>query len=103
MLSCDFKGFLAFLAFLHIKVAQTRFVSHETWHTTLFGIYFCVEVVRVVTHSHILEITCEVAILSIFSGFCTFAHKAAQTWFFCTKLGTQHYLVYIIVLKWLEV
>ena len=58
MLSCDFKGFLSvFLTFAH-KVAQTWFVLHETWHTTLFGIYYCVEVVRILNHSHMLDITC---------------------------------------------
>ena len=46
-----------FGTFAH-KVAQTWFVLHETWHTTLFGIYYCVEVVRILNHSHILEITC---------------------------------------------
>ena len=38
-------------------VVQTWFVLHETWHTILFGIYYCVEVVRIVNHCHILNIT----------------------------------------------
>ena len=29
------------------KVSQTWFVLYETWHTTLFGLYYCVEVVRI--------------------------------------------------------
>ena len=58
MLSCDFKGFLsAFGTFAH-KVAQTWFVLQETWHTTLFCIYYIVEVVRIVNDSHMLEFTC---------------------------------------------
>ena len=36
------------------------------------------------------------------SFFWTFTHKVAQLGLFCMKLGTQHYLIYIIVLKWLE-
>ena len=40
------------------KVAQTWFVLCETCHATLFGIYYCVEVVRSKNHSHMLEITC---------------------------------------------
>ena len=39
------------------KVAQTWFFLHETWHTTLFGIYYCVEILIIVNHSHMLEIT----------------------------------------------
>ena len=55
---------LRFYAFLSVfdtfahKVAQTWFVLHETWHRTLFGIYYCVEVVRIENHSHMLEIMC---------------------------------------------
>ena len=66
MLSCDFKGFLSVFGTFAHKVAQTWFVLHETWQTTLFGIYYCVEVVRSLNYSHILEITCYVAILSVF-------------------------------------
>ena len=47
-----FERFLsAFGTFAH-KVAQSLFVLHETWHTTLFGTYYCVEVVRIVNHRH---------------------------------------------------
>ena len=46
-----------FGTFVH-KVAQTWFFLHETWHTILFGIYYCVEVVRNENHSNMLEITC---------------------------------------------
>ena len=55
---------LRFYAFLSVfgtfahKVAQTWFVLHETWQTTLFGIYYCVEVVKIESHNHMLEITC---------------------------------------------
>ena len=40
------------------KVAQAWFVLYKTWLTTLFGIYYCVEVVRIENHSHMQEITC---------------------------------------------
>ena len=52
-----FYGFLScFLNFMH-KVVHTWFVLHENWHTTLFGINDCVEVVRNENNSHMLEIT----------------------------------------------
>ena len=63
-----------FCTFAHI-VAQTWFVLHETWHTTLFGIYYCVEVVRIENHCRILEIMCYVSILRVLSFFGTFAYK----------------------------
>ena len=40
------------------KVGQTLFVLLETWHSKLFGIHYCVEVVRIENYSHMLEITC---------------------------------------------
>ena len=52
---CRFLNF--FNTFAH-KVAQTWFILHETSHTTLFGIYYCVEVIRIENHSRMLEITC---------------------------------------------
>ena len=60
-----------FGTFAH-TVPQTWIVLHETWHTTLFGIYYCMEVVRIENHSHMLEITCYVAILRFFKRFCQF-------------------------------
>ena len=30
----------------------------ETWHTTLFGIYYGVEVVRIENNCHMFEIKC---------------------------------------------
>ena len=54
-----------FLTFAH-KVTETWSVLPETWHTTLFGIYYCVELVRIVNHSHVLEITCEESMLRVF-------------------------------------
>ena len=54
----QFKGFLTvFDTFAH-KLAQTSFVLQETWHTKLFGIYYCAELVRILNHKHILKITC---------------------------------------------
>ena len=46
-----------FGTFAH-KEAQTWFVLYETGHTTPFGIYYCVEMVRIENPSHMLEITC---------------------------------------------
>ena len=52
-----FYGFLSLCGTFAHKVAQTWFVLHENWHTTLFGIYYSVEVVRIENHSHMLKIT----------------------------------------------
>ena len=55
------------------KIVLTWFVLHETLHRTLFGIYFCVEVVRILNHNHMLEITCYVSILKVFNRFLNFS------------------------------
>ena len=51
------------------KVTQTWFALHKTWHKTLFGIYYGVEVVTIENNSHMLEITCYVVILMVFERF----------------------------------
>ena len=53
-----FNGFSSFFGTFAHKVAQTLFFLHEIWHTTLFGIYYYVAVVRIEKRSHMLEITC---------------------------------------------
>ena len=50
-------GLSAFFGIFAHEVDQTSFVLHETLHTTLFGICYCVEVVRIENNSNILEIT----------------------------------------------
>ena len=42
--------------------------------------------VRIVNHSHMLEITCYVAIKRVLSFFGNFAHKVDQTWFVFHKI-----------------
>ena len=71
--------FKHFFEFTH-KVAQTLFVLHETWHKKLFGIYYCVEVVRIEKYSHMLNTTCYVAILWVLMFFWIFVHKVGQNW-----------------------
>ena len=58
-----FLGFLSVFDTFSHKVVQTWFVSHEIWHTTLFCICYCVEMVTIKKNSHMLEITCFVAFL----------------------------------------
>ena len=53
----QFSGFFKVLGTFAHKVAQTLFVLHETLHTTLFGIYYCVGMVCIINYSHILNIT----------------------------------------------
>ena len=71
---------------------------HETQHTKLFGIDYCVEVVRIEKHSHMLENTSKVSILKFLSFFGTFANKIAQTWFVLHKiLQTSLFGIYYYV------
>ena len=79
------------------KVGQNWFVLHETWHTTLFGMYYCVEVVRIENNSHMLNITCQVAILWVFKFFFTFVHKVDQTWFFFARNSAHNTIWYILL------
>ena len=67
-----FYGFLSVFGTLARKRAKTLFVLHEIWHTTRFGLYYFVYVVRIEYHSHMLEITCLVLILSDFKPFWHF-------------------------------
>ena len=83
------------------KVIQILFVWNETWHTILFGIY-CVEIVRIENNSHMLESTCYVPFYSFLSVFGTFSYNVIQIGLFGMKHGTEHYLVYTIMLIWLE-
>ena len=64
-----FQGFLNIFGTFAHEVAQTLFVLHEILHTTLFGKYFCVEMVRVEKHSHMLKITCKVSFLRVLKHF----------------------------------
>ena len=54
--SVSFLKFLKRFGTFSHKMVQTWFVLNETWHTTLFGIYYCVEMVRIQNNSHMLEI-----------------------------------------------
>ena len=65
-------AFLSVLDTFARKEAQTWFFLHTTWHTTLFYIYYCVEVVKIENHSYMQEITCLVAILCVFNLFWHF-------------------------------
>ena len=76
-----FKSFLSFLDNYSLKVVQTWYVLHETWHTTPFGTYYCFEIVRINKNNHMLEITCEVAFLSLLSFFGTYSIKVVKNWF----------------------
>ena len=51
---------MRFKLFWHFaqKEEQTWFVLDATCHTTLVGIFYCFEVVRIENHSDMLEITC---------------------------------------------
>ena len=52
------RFFLSVLGNFSHKVVRTWIVFHERWHTTLFDIYYWVEIVRIKKNSHILEIIC---------------------------------------------
>ena len=67
-----------------------------TLHTTLVGIVYCIEMVRIENHIYMLEITCYVAILRVLSFFGTFAHKFAQTWFVLHETFGIYYCVELV-------
>ena len=74
----------------------------KTWHTTLFGIYYCVEVFFNENHSHMLELRIKLRYMGFYAFSALSRIKSLKLGLFCTKLGTLHSLVYIIVLKWLD-
>ena len=83
--------------YAHI-VAQTWFVLHETWRTILFVIYYCVGVVRIENHSHMLKLRLKLRFYEFLSFFGFFAHKVAQNWlvfhetWYKTLFGIYYYV-----------
>ena len=51
MLSFDFSVVLNFFRIFANKVGQTWCVLLEIWHTSLVGIYYCVEVIKIENNS----------------------------------------------------
>ena len=68
---CFLTFFNRFWPFSH-KVVQAWFVCHETWHTTLFGIYYCVKIFGIQNNCHMLDITYLVAFLRFLKRFLHF-------------------------------
>ena len=58
MLSCDFQVLKSFFGTFAHNVANTWPRLHNTWHTTLFGTYYCVEVVKIENYRYMIEIMC---------------------------------------------
>ena len=78
-------------------MVQTWFVCHKTWYTTLFFINYCFEIDR------IKKLDAKSRFLDFFSAVWALSRKnCLKLGLFAKKRGTQHYLVYVIVLKWLE-
>ena len=74
------------------------------WHTTLFGTYYCVEVVRIKNFTHMLKLRVKLRFSMFLSFFGTFAHKAVQTWFnfhktWKTTLFGIYYCVEVVKLE----
>ena len=77
-----FSSYFIFFSTFLDKVVQTFIVLHETWHQTLFSLYYCVDMVILENNSHVLENTCYVVFLMFFFYFFgTFSHKVVQTCF----------------------
>ena len=95
-----FKGFKSFFGTYSLKVVQSWFIWHETWRKTLFRYFYCNKKVRIENNSDMLGITFKVAFFSLFKTLL--ALTSLLSFEPCMKLGTQHYLVCIIFLKWLE-
>ena len=95
-------GFQAFLALLRIKQLKLGLFC-----TKLGTQYYLVYIILLNwLEFNIIVICLKIRVKLRFYGFLsvfdTFAHKVAQTCFFFTKLRTQHYFVFINLLKWLE-
>ena len=59
--------------------------------------------VRIENNSHMLDVTLKVMFLTFCNAFFALTYlKPLKLGLFAMKLGTQHYLVCIIVLNWLE-
>ena len=52
------KLFLSVFGTFSHQLVQTWYVWLDTWHTTLFGICYCVEMFRIENNIHTHEITC---------------------------------------------
>ena len=66
-------------------------IWHETWHTTPFGIYYCVEMVKIENDSHMFEIMCEVGFFSRFNAFLALTRlKSFKLGLFGIKHDTQY-------------
>ena len=90
--------FLSIFGVFSLTVVQTWFVWQEAWHTTLFWIYYCLEIVRVQDNSHMREITCGVSFLKFFKLFHTFSHKVVKTVFVVHETGhTTKFAIYYCV------
>ena len=81
-----FYGFLSVFGTFSHKVAKTWFVLHETWHTTLFGIYYFVEVVKIEIIVICYKLRVKLRFYGDLSVFGPFARKVAQTWFFLHEM-----------------
>ena len=79
------------------KLAQTLFVLHETWHTTLLGKYYCVEVVRIENHCHMLQITCYVAILRVYKRFLHFCSLNSSNMAYFVRNLAHNTIWYILL------
>ena len=104
MLSCVFNVFFCVFSTFSDKVVQTWFVCHETWHTTPFGIFFYVlKWLESKTIGICLKLRAKLGFWGCLAFLAFFSRiKWCKLVLFGTKLGTQHYLVYVIVFKWLE-
>ena len=87
-----FHGFVSFFGTFVKKVAQTLFVLHETSHKKLFGIYYCVEVVKFKIRVICQKLRSKFRFYGFLIFFCAFAYNVAQTWFpfhtTCTQFNT---------------
>ena len=52
-----FEGSFTVFSNFSRKMVQTWFVCHETWHTSLFGLFYCFEMVSYQKEKYLLEIT----------------------------------------------
>ena len=64
---------------------------------------YSIAIVCTENNSHMHEIKCEATFFSRFNAFLALSRlRSFKLSLFGMKLGTQHYLVYIIFVKWFE-
>ena len=102
MLSFSFKVFLAFLA--HSRTNWFQLGLFGTKHCTQYNLLYVIVLkwLESKTIDICLKLHAKLRCLGCLAFVAFYRIKWCKHGLFPTKLNTQHYLVYVTVLKWLE-